>query len=111
MAAITMLCLRGSPALSAINNMAAPMAPGPAIKGVARGKTEISFLVEASSVSSSVVVKPPFARANTISIAINSNKMPPATFNAANEIPSVFNTISPPSAKPSRTIVAIKVPR
>ena len=100
-----------SPSASAINRIAAPIAPGPAISGVAIGNTEISCFDSASCSSSSVVEVPPVVRANTISMAISSSNIPPAVRSAASEIPSPPSTSSPTSANSTRIIVAIRVPR
>ena len=100
-----------SPSASAINRIAAPIAPGPAISGVAIGNTEISCFDSASCSSSSVVEVPPVVRANTISMAISSSNIPPAVRSAASEIPSPPSTSSPTSANSTRIKVAIRVPR
>ena len=78
MAAITISTLTGWPCASATSRMDAPMAPGPAIKGVASGKADTSCLAAASARSSAVVVVPPDERANTMSSAINRSSTPPA---------------------------------
>jgi len=63
-----------SPAASAISKMTAPMAPGPAIRGVANGKTATSSLSTASLVSSLVVDVLPEERAKTISMPMRKAK-------------------------------------
>jgi hypothetical protein len=90
--------------------MVAPIAPGPAIKGVASGNTEMSSFSTASAVSSLVVVVPPEGRPNTMSIAISSRSMPPAMRSAGREMPNSRSTASPNSANTSRMAVAITVP-
>lgn len=59
-------------------------APGPAMRGMARGKTEMSARLKASSRSSSV------SRswwAKTISVAMRKRSTPPAMRRASEEIP------------------------
>ena len=81
--------------------------PGPAIKGMASGKTDGS---SRSSSSSAVSSRRFVRRWNNISSAVSSNKMPPAILNAAIEMPINPNKASPKMAKraniPAETSVA-----
>jgi hypothetical protein len=72
--------------------MAAPIAPGPAIKGVARGNTEMSCFATASAVSSRVVVVPPEGRAKTMSMEFEQSNQAPW---AAAQQPMVPHTNCP----------------
>ncbi len=110
-AATTAICPATSPSSFAISKIAAPIAPGPAIRGVASGNTEISFFDVASRSSSSVVEMPPEERANTISMPIRRSKIPPAALKAARDMPRPANSISPTRAKITKIMAATSVPR
>jgi len=109
--ATTITCRVISPSAFAINRIAAPIAPGPAMSGVAIGKIEISCFDIASCSSSSVVEVPPDERANTISMPISNSKIPPAVLNAASDIPRLAKRSSPIRAKTTRITAAINVAR
>ena len=72
-------------------------APGPAMKGNARGKTEISarFLL---STFSSLEVRVPDSRANTISSAMRKSNKPPKILNESMEMPIALRNPAPTSA-------------
>ena len=109
--AITAACKINSPSVFAISRITAPMAPGPAINGVAMGNTEISRLPSASCSSSSVVEVLPDERAKTMSMPISSSNMPPPVRRAAIEMPSANRSDSPMSANVIKMPVAISAPR
>ena len=99
------------PSVFTIRKIAAPIAPGPAINGVAIGKTEMSRFPIASCCSSSVVDVPPEERAKTISIPIKRRRMPPAVLSAGIEMPSIESMVSPIIAKEIKIHEAIIEPR
>src|SRR5262245_20623627 len=80
------------------------IAPGPAISGIASGKTLTSSRERASSSSSSVSRW--CGAASTMPTAIRNNSTPPAIRNASMLIPSLSSTKSPSVAKPKSTIPA-----
>ena len=109
--AIIMIIPDMSPSSFAVSNMAAPIAPGPAIKGVANGNIEMSFFNSASLDSSLVVVTAPDDRANTMSIPMSNSNMPPAALIAGSDIPRTSKSISPVNTKTTNMMVAVSVPR
>ena len=77
---------RRSPCASETSNNTVAIVPGPAIIGIASGKTA-GFSTSAASRSSSCVRFAPVGRANNISIAIKNSNTPPAIVNAGSVIP------------------------
>ncbi len=75
--------------------------PGPAMSGMARGKTLTSGRERDSSSSSSVSRS--WGAAITIPTAMRNSRMPPAIRKASMLIPSCSRSQAPPSAKPKRT--------
>ena len=108
---MTAICKLISSSAFAIKRITAPKAPGPAIKGVAMGNTEISRFDKASCSSASVVDVPPEWRANTMSIPINKRRIPPAVLKAASEMPKLLSRKSPIKAKTIRIEPAISTAR
>ena len=88
--------------------------PGPAIIGIAIGKTEMSSCSRFGAPAATSCAR--FSRrwvrvSNTMSIAIRNSMMPPASRNASRLIPSARSSGSPNIAKNSSTPVAISVDR
>ena len=81
-------------------------APGPAMKGNASGKTEISSRFSDSS-RSGVVERVPDGRANTISSAIRNSSVPPAIRNELSSIPMRSRNFAPASANTKQIPSAI----
>ena len=104
-------CNATSPPVSAINKITAPILPGPAISGVARGNTAISGLRSASWTSATVAEVAPDGRAKAISMPISISKIPPAVCRAAKDMPRLVRTNSPKTATINKIIVANKTPR
>ena len=76
------------------------------MKGNARGNTEMSSRVLASSFSG-VVDLVPDVRANTISSAIKNSSVPPAMRNELSEIPMMSRNFAPTNANRTQMINAI----
>ena len=79
-----------------ISRMTVAIAPGPAIRGVARGNTE------GSGMSATFFPRRFERRSNSMSNAVSSNKIPPAIWKAGIEMPIKPSTASPNRAKASR---------
>src|SRR5262245_29834015 len=82
--------------------------PGPAMIGMARGKTLMSARPLASA-SSAAVSR--WCSAKTMRTAIHKSRIPPATWNAPRLIPNRCRSQDPPSAKASRIAPAVKTAR
>ena len=76
------------------------------MKGNAKGNTEMSSRVLASSFSL-VVDLVPEVRANTMSSAIKNSNVPPAMRNELNEIPMISKNRAPTNANSTQMISAI----
>lgn len=87
-------------------------APGPAIRGIASGKIEMSspFSSSASSCSRTVALRIPEGRAKTISRESRKSRAPPAILNAGTPMPNALNNPCPPNAKKSRIAAPTAVP-
>ena len=96
-----------SPCALAARMMAAEIAPGPARRGIASGKTTMSSLRRASEVSGPVMVNARLGRANTISSAMRSRMMPPEACSAGSDTPSWVKMNFPTTAATARTAVAM----
>jgi len=90
--------------------MEAPMAPGPAISGVARGKTDMSRRDSASRVSSSVGGGGTEVRAKTISMPMSSSENAACRAQRCQGDSQGIQQDLPNRAKLSRIMVAIRVP-
>ena len=99
-----------TPSARAVSSMAVAIDPGPAIIGIAIGKTEISSAPSASTWvarSSRRAVR----RSNTISSAMMNSMMPPASRKLASVMPSVWSNGRPSIAKKIRITHAISAER
>ncbi len=83
------------------HNSIVARAPGPAMKGNASGNTEMSARRRLSACSS-VEVRAPDSRANTISSASRNSNNPPKILNDSRLIPISSRNAAPPSANSSR---------
>ena len=99
----------GSPWASAETTMAPPIAPGPAMIGVARGTTDRLCIPFASCASKNDIENAPPRRAKIMSRAISIRIRPPAALRAARETPSWRRIGSPRTAKNTRMTVAIRI--
>src|SRR6056297_402578 len=87
--------------------MTVAIAPGPAISGMASGKTEGSSLSSSSSASSACPCRRLVRRWNSMSRAVRNNRIPPAIRNAGMEMPTKPSTASPKAAKTIRISAAV----
>src|SRR6056297_1071157 len=87
--------------------MTVAMDPGPAISGMASGKTEGSSLSSSSSASSACPCRRLVRRSNSMSRAVRNNRIPPAIRNAGMEMPTKPSTASPKAAKTIRISAAV----
>ena len=81
------------PCASLVNKIIEAMAPGPAINGMLRGKTEGSR--SSSSLSSPLSLRRLPRSSNNISSAVRNNNTPPAIWKAGIEMPAKLKTDSP----------------
>ena len=84
------------------------IAPGPAIKGMARGNTDGSFSAGSASLCAARRLRRPV---NNISSAVRNNSIPPEIRNAGSEIPRKVNADSPNRQKINRMTAPITVAR
>lgn len=82
------------PTLEDSNNVAV-IAPGPAIRGIAKGKTAIFFMCSGVIVVFSVDDLRSCRRSNNISNAVQKSKKPPEILKAGNDIESLTSNHSP----------------
>ena len=90
------------PCARALISMMVAIDPGPAIIGMAIGKTLISSASGVPLISSARSSRRSVRRSNTMSSAIMNSMIPPARRNADRLIPSVRSNGSPSKAKNSR---------
>jgi hypothetical protein len=84
------------------------IAPGPAIKGMARGNTDGSFSAGSASLCAARRLRRPV---NNISSAVRNNSIPPEIRNAGSEMPRKVNADSPNRQKINRMTAPITVAR
>ena len=87
------------------------IAPGPATRGIASGKTEMSWLYSSSSWSRTVRDRSPVGRAKIMSSASKKSRIPPAVRNAGNPMLRAPSSPSPTSAKTNKMAAPKAVPR
>ena len=84
------------------------IAPGPAIKGIARGNTDGSFSAGSASLCAARRLRRPV---NNISSAVRNNSIPPEIRNAGSDMPRKVNADSPNRQKINRMTAPITVAR